>query len=239
MPAHAGISYAEFIERFLMKSGSRAHVEIGSRKGGSLNSIVSCPAIAVDPEFRISTDVIQGRSVTMFFQMTSDVFFESYDPAALLGRSIDTAFIDGMHLFEFCLRDFINLEKCGTRQSVIFFHDVFPLTAEMAGRTTEFHSRKDLPRRNWRAGDVWKIVPALQKYRSDLKLICLDCPPTGLLAVTNLDPENDLLRRSYDTILSEFQHTSLDDGTLKSFYESFEMVGTKGLTTEALKELFA
>ena len=44
--------------------------------------------------------------------MTSDDFFASHDLAQVLGgRPVDLAYIDGMHQFEFALRDFMNLER--------------------------------------------------------------------------------------------------------------------------------
>ena len=47
---------------------------------------------------------------------------------------MDFAFIDGMHLFEFALRDFMNLERHCTPQSVIMVHDCYPTEREHAER---------------------------------------------------------------------------------------------------------
>ncbi len=37
----------------------------------------------------------------------------------------------------------------------------------------------------WRiywTGDVWKLIPILQRYRPDLQLTLFDAPPSGLVA---------------------------------------------------------
>ena len=67
--------------------------------------------------------------------LTSDEFFSTHDLREELGGSpVDLSFIDGLHLFEFALRDFINLERAGTEQSMIVLHDTDPPDADMAAR---------------------------------------------------------------------------------------------------------
>ena len=52
------------------------------------------------------------------------------------GKTLDLAFIDGMHHFEFALRDFINVEKYCSADSIILIHDVYPIDAtERRSRT--------------------------------------------------------------------------------------------------------
>jgi hypothetical protein len=50
--------------------------------------------------------------------------------------TIDRAFIDGMHCFEFVLRDFINTERYMSWTSVIVFNDVLPPHCEGGGAPT-------------------------------------------------------------------------------------------------------
>ena len=45
------------------------------------------------------------------YELTSDEFFARYDLSELLGGPVELAFIDGLHLFEQVLRDFVNLER--------------------------------------------------------------------------------------------------------------------------------
>ena len=65
---------------------------------------------------------------------TSDEFFASVDPFAHFGgQPFDLAFIDGMHLAEYALRDFINTERHAHPASVIVLDDMLPgITVEAA-----------------------------------------------------------------------------------------------------------
>ena len=87
------------------------------------------------------------------FELASDEFFAEHDLKSILGESVHLAFIDGMHLFEFALRDFINLERACSRDAVILINDCNPPDSVAAARerTTSF----------W-TGDVWKLVLALR-----------------------------------------------------------------------------
>jgi hypothetical protein len=108
-----------------------------------------------------------------------------------------------MHLFEFALRDFINLERACGRDSVIAVHDCDPPNAEAAARerTTAF----------W-TGDVWKLVLCLKRHRPDLDVAVVDVPPSGLGIVTNLDPGSTVLEERYARICEEL--VDLDFGEL-------------------------
>ncbi|PYI78804.1 MAG: class I SAM-dependent methyltransferase, partial [Verrucomicrobia bacterium] len=122
---------------------------------------------------------------THIFPETSDAFFARHGPDALLaGRPLGIGFIDGLHLYEQALKDFINLERyCGPR-SVILFHDTIPLdeTTQSRARDTQFHT-----------GDVWKTVLCLKHYRPDLDIFTIPTSWTGLTVVTGLDPASRVL----------------------------------------------
>ncbi len=112
-------------------------------------------------------------------------------------------FIDGMHLFEYVLRDFINIEKrCASKDSFIVLHDTVPrdkVTSER-NRTTNF----------W-TGDVFKIILILKKYRPDLKIYNADAAPTGLTIVSNLDSSSDILFNNYEKIVNEYVGMDFDN----------------------------
>lgn len=215
---HEGVKYRDFMKQARDFLNTQSYLEIGSRNGGSLKD-VSCDVVAIDPNFVISTDVIMDKKQAHFFQMTSDEFFKRFNLLNFFPDKVDMAFLDGLHLFEFLLRDFINVEKYCHKSSVIFMHDCLPINYEMAQRVS-LKERNDLDHAVWWTGDVWKILPTLRKYRPDLKLLALDCPPTGLLAVTNFDPMSTALEDNYFDILDEFMECDLTDNNIAEFWQS-------------------
>lgn len=161
----------------------RGYVEIGVQQGGSLQ-FAKCSAVGIDPAPMVVAALHPGVTVHV---ATSDVYFEhtQWD----LPTRIDLAFIDGMHLAEFAIRDFINIERVGHSQTIVVFDDVLPYNAAIA---TRVQSPGD-----W-TGDVWKVSEVLKRWRPDLQQILVDTKPTGSLIVYGLNPADDILRRHYD-----------------------------------------
>ncbi|MEO1563081.1 MAG: class I SAM-dependent methyltransferase, partial [Pseudomonadota bacterium] len=171
-------------------------LEIGCRTGASFAQVKS-KTIGVDPYFRITSNVMQSKPSLTLCQQTSDAFFES----GLLGNlnaKISVAFLDGMHLFEYLLRDFIQTERHANPKGLIFMHDCLPFNEPQTTRDLD-----DIPKGSW-TGDVWKLVPILTKYRPDLRIDLINSRPTGLVCVRNLDPSNSVLKENYESILEEF-----------------------------------
>ena len=106
--------------------------------------------------------------------------------------TLDLVFIDGMHLFEYALRDFMNVERYCTWTSVIVFDDMLPRDVDEAAR--------DRHTKFW-AGDVFKVIDVLRRYRPDLVVLPVDTEPTGTLLVVGADPANQVLRTAYDEIV--------------------------------------
>lgn len=156
------------------------YLEIGVQTGRSLaQAIPPTFAHAVDPEPQISVPIAVSHLV---FPITSDQFFaEAADRRPPGTPPYDLAFIDGMHLVENALRDFIGVERLARPdgRTVAVFDDVLPYSADIAGRTP-------LPG-DW-TGDVWKINGILNARRPDLTRILVDVAPTGALVVLGLNP---------------------------------------------------
>ena len=110
-------------------------------------------------------------------------------------RRVDLAFIDGMHQFEFAMRDFAHLERHCSSESVILIHDCYPVDAESAGRE---------PRSSRWSGDVWRLIVLLKKYRPDLKIQTIATAPTGLAVIQNLDPASTFLLDNQTRLYEEF-----------------------------------
>lgn len=170
----------------------RTYLEIGVNDGRGL-ARSSTRTIGVDPAFKVTAELACDLQLA---KATSDDFFDRPDPIGWFPeRVIDLAFIDGLHIFEFALRDFMNCERLATPASVVVFDDMLPRTTDEAAR--------DRHTLEW-AGDVYKVAQVLEKYRPDLILVQIDTLPTGLLVVVGLDPQNTTLADHYDEILAEY-----------------------------------
>ncbi len=225
--SHGGIFYTKMIDILATFLNPRAYFEIGTDAGVSLKAM-KCASVAVDPQFRLAENVIGSKPSLHMFQMPSDDFFRDHSPIDYLRRPIELAFLDGMHRFEYLLRDFSNTERYCGKNSIILLHDCLPTTTEMISRV---HTRGA-----W-AGDVWKILPALRKYRPDLQITYLDCPPTGLVAITNLDPDSSTILDGYFSIVREF--IEVDGKALKEFYSRLALTKSADLQShEEITKLF-
>jgi hypothetical protein len=189
-----GENYFQLLGRIHAHLRPRTYVEIGVAQGDSLRLVgPGTRVLAVDPEPRIPFEL--PPSVRVFAQ-TSDEFFASHDVRAELGGlPVDLAFIDGMHHFDFALRDFVNLEALCAPESTILIHDVYPLDERTAARerVTDFWS-----------GDIWRLVLLLRAHRPDLAIHTVGTPPTGLAVVRNLDPQSRYLRERLDELVEEY-----------------------------------
>jgi hypothetical protein len=227
-PRHEGAGYLKLLRRLHALKRPRSYLEIGTAAGKTL-AIARCPSIAIDPRFRLSHDVRQGKPESKpachLFEMTSDAFFAAHNPTALFGAPIDLAFIDGMHHFEFALRDFMNIERHCRPDSLIVLHDCLPVDTHMARRDPHDRSRavqSHYP--NAWAGDTWKALWILQRYRPDLRIFAFDAPPSGLVVVTHLDSASTLLKQRHDELVGAANAVDL-----ASFYDGVEILPTAAL----------
>lgn len=166
------------------------YLEIGVQRGQSL-ALAQCDAIGVDP-----MPAVRGAlpEKARLMTMTSDEFFKGPAPS-LLSNPPELVFIDGMHLFEYALRDFMNVEKYSSPRTLVVMDDVFPVHPAQAERRRRT--------RTW-TGDVWKVYEILRRRRPDLFLLPLNTSPTGLLLIAGLNPANRSLWDSYDALVQEY-----------------------------------
>jgi hypothetical protein len=187
------VLYLEVLKSLHDRLSPTTYLEIGVSHGASL-ALATCRTVGIDPAFFI-TEELDGDIALV--RSSSDDFFATRSLAALTrGLPVDLAFIDGMHLFECALRDFINVERHASARSVIVIDDILPRDADEAawGRHTQ----------DW-TGDVFRLTEVLRRYRPDLIVLPLDAEPTGTLLVAGLDPESRILVESYDAILAEYR----------------------------------
>jgi hypothetical protein len=189
-----GEGYFQILARIHEYLKPATYLEIGVDRGQSFEIVrPETLALGVDPNPHVQKPLGPHQRV---FAQTSDDFFEQRDVVAELGgQTLELAFIDGMHQFEFALRDFINVEKYCSADSVILIHDVYPIDATSAARE----------RASWFwSGDIWRLILALNKYRPDLSVNVIATRPTGLAIVQNLDPHSRVLAERQHEIADEF-----------------------------------
>lgn len=182
--------YREVLARAHALLSPRLYLEIGVRRGGSL-ALANCDSIGIDPDPDLPADMPADLPPSRLdlHRTTSDDFFFFNAAGVLAGRKVDLAFIDGMHLVDFALRDFMNLERIMAPGGAIVIDDVLPNHPIQAER-----SRRS---RVW-CGDVWRIVPLLREARPDLRMTLLDTAPSGLLVISRLNPASSVLWDDYN-----------------------------------------
>ena len=122
---HAGEFYTSVLRRIHQELHPNAYFEIGTLHGDTL-ALSDCASIAVDPQFQLNCEVVDKKPCCFMFQQTSDDFFAMHDPKVFLGGAIDFAFLDGLHFFEYLLRDFMNVEAHCNAGSIVAIHDCIP-----------------------------------------------------------------------------------------------------------------
>ena len=217
-----GPQYTDLLAKVHRRLRPRTYFEIGSRRGSSLR-VARCTSLAVDPNFQLEEGVVGSKPIVTLHQSTSDEFFASRDPIGILGGRIDLAFIDGLHVFDFALRDFMNTERNANPGSTIVLDDICPRDFYMARGTFVPEVVQPTKYKGYWTGDVWKLIPVLREYRPELSVRCVDTRPTGLAACTNLDPDDGVLAANYDEIVGRWRDVRLEDYGLARLLEDLRM----------------
>lgn len=176
----------EFLTALHRKVAPRTYVEIGVSDGLSL-TLSHVPSVGIDPEFSVITEI---QSDIHLARTTSDEFFARKDPLAHLPAPfVDLGFIDGMHLAEYALRDYLALERFTLPTSVLVFDDMLPRSVGEAARRR--HTKM------W-TGDVYKAAQALRILCPDVIVLEVDTAPTGLVVVLIPNAERGGVLPGYD-----------------------------------------
>ena len=115
--------YTQFLQGVHERLRPETYLEVGVRDGRSL-TLSRARSVGVDPAFAIEVELDGDLALV---RTTSDEYFARPDPLALTGGwPFHLAFLDGLHLFEVVLRDFLHAERLSTPWSVIVVDDVLP-----------------------------------------------------------------------------------------------------------------
>lgn len=173
------------------------YIEIGVSRGDSLkNTLPTTKLIGIDPSTKWTAEWT-AHSRANIYNMTSDEFFERVQAGSISGaQGFSLAFIDGLHTYDQALRDFVNLEKISSSESVIMFHDCIPLDEISARnpRASQFYT-----------GDIWKTLLIIVRNRPDLRICIIPTWPSGLVLVTGLDSKSDLLQEKFSTLVDQYR----------------------------------
>ncbi|WP_331303309.1 class I SAM-dependent methyltransferase [Methylobacterium oryzae] len=215
-----GMEYGQFMSHLVTAREAQVYLEVGVQQGLALSRIAVKTAYGVDPGFMLSVDPTTNKQALHLYRMTSDAFFRDHSHALKAAGGIDFAFLDGMHLFEYLLRDVYNTERNCRKSSVIALHDCLPFNSEMIERVNNYAARTPGPHAAAWTGDVWKVVKILEKYRPDLQITAVDCAPTGLICISNLDPSSTILEDRYNEIINEWRDVPNNADAMEDFYSN-------------------
>lgn len=207
-----GADYYDWLQLFHKWLRPASYVEIGLGHGRSLALAgPDTKVIGVDPYqgFWERLNYVCPHGPATLFPLTSDDFFKQHDLCEVIEHeTFDLGFIDGLHLFEQALKDFINLERYARKDSVILIHDCLPIAPIVAERErcTGF----------W-TGDVWRIIPCLKTFRPDLKIMTIPTKPSGLAVVTGLDQGSTVLSENFQAIVDYYLGLNLPESANDRF----------------------
>lgn len=223
----------DVIQRLIKEKKYTNYLEIGVFNGRVFFRVKCDLKVAVDPEFKFDSLRKFGKSLlnpanfrNKYFEKTSDAFFAEDADALLGGRKFDIAFIDGMHEYEYALRDVENTLNYLSDNGVIIMHDCNPLTKQSASSFEDWKNRNFADVWN---GDVWKVILHMQSLRKDVNAFTLDCDH-GLGMITKSKPEKTLhFTREQITSLTyeDFNKNRKDFINLKPESYFFEYFGIK------------
>jgi hypothetical protein len=204
--------YRTFLQQVHETIKPKLYLEIGVRDGSSF-TLSKCLSFGVDPAFVINKEI---RNDCRLYRLSSDDFFEQINfKTESRGLPLDFAFIDGMHLSEYAFRDFVNVLKLSTPDTIIIFDDIIPQVMEVTCRTQLKGA--------W-TGDVYKVIPALREYMPSLGITTVDTTPSGLAIIYNLDPTDTTLLDASKEIQQRLLSDDYTIATLGALRSSFSPV---------------
>lgn len=190
-----GPPYRDVLRRIHQVLRPRTYLEIGVEHGTTLALAVhSQQVVGVDPVPRPATRPLPPA--TRLYHTTSDDFFGQHRREQIFGDDVvELAFIDGMHWFEYALRDFCNVERWCSPTSTVVLHDCLPVAGIAASRQRQT---------TFWVGDAWKALECLLHERPDLEISIVPCHPSGLVVVRHLDPASSTLSARLDALSARY-----------------------------------
>lgn len=200
----------EVIQALMRQKGLKNYLEIGVENGHIFFRIKSNFKVAVDPHFIFDASRRFGKAIlnpynlnNQYFEKTSDAFFAQDAQRVFAGQKLQIALIDGMHEYQFALRDVENTLQYLDSKGIIVMHDCNPQSAGAAGRFEDWETGE------WN-GDVWRTIIHLRSQRPDLHVFVLDCDQ-GLGIVTRHDSVSATTEPTLNFAPDQIQHLTYDE----------------------------
>lgn len=197
------VNRTQVVQSILGSGDGKVYLEIGVQHGESFRLVRAGTKIGVDPclglrrtrrparrvwEVKGHLNRLRRRTVgELLYPVTSDDFFERH-LGVLDGRTIDVAFVDGLHTHEQSYRDVQNCLKHLADDGVVVLHDCRPRTAAAALPDHAAAKRHPGFQGVWN-GDVFKTVIRLRHELTDRRVVVLDADQ-GLGLVFRDDPDH-------------------------------------------------
>ena len=185
----------QLIQTLMEQKGFKNYLEIGVSNGHVFFKVKGTFKVAVDPEFKFNIFRKIGKAIVntdnlfnKYFSKTSDDFFALDAPQLFAQKKVEIALIDGMHEYEFALRDVENVLNYLENDGIIIMHDCNPKVKKSASTYKEWETNgMDY---EWN-GDVWKTILHLRTFRNDIDVFVLDTDH-GLGIIAKRKSENSL-----------------------------------------------
>ena len=204
---------SELINCIAKRIDAHSYLEIGVETGLTFNQVNVFQKTGVDPRFQFD---YQGdlRANLSFHEITSDEFFKKLAKNEIKDQKFDLVFIDGLHVFEQVVKDFMNVINHMNLGGVIVIDDTVPIDefSALPSQKDCYRLRIESGRHNdgsWH-GDVYKLIYVLSKNEKN---------KIRIVTVTDLSNPKTVVWME-DGVWSRFEIESrLVD---KTFYELFE-----------------
>ena len=142
----------EIINEIANKINAKNYLEIGVFDGFCFERVNIKNKHGVDPD---------PKTNHTNFKLNSDDFFSVINPKI----GYDIIFIDGLHIYEQCRKDFLNAERHLNPGGFILFHDTNP--------PTEDHAKEEWILEAWN-GNVYKTIIELRATWPNLNIFTVD-----------------------------------------------------------------
>lgn len=157
-----GLLTASRLHQLGLLNGAKRYLEIGVFKGATFLNVEIPIADAVDPAFQFDVATF-ARPGTRYLQKTSDSFFRE----DMRGQQYDLIFLDGLHTFEQCFRDFCATMALSHAKTIWLIDDTVPDDAfsirKNMSETLLLRKAHGLTSQSWH-GDVFKVLFAIHDF---------------------------------------------------------------------------